>query len=694
MRNLATRTNIILLGIAFFLPLGCLKENFNELKEQTSTENPDYSGFDFQTVHESMLTIKTLLPDNTPYPNAYLEIYQSSPLNEDGVKISGIASELIYKDITNSNGQAICYLNVADVVDSVYLLSHHAGLPNVTSVALTDSSLEVEIGGDATLKSTRSISAAPDNVSQMNGYYVLGGWNFLDVPDYLEADNDALSQDFLNDVTASLPENIPLTQSHPQYLNQATDANLIVEQDCEIWVTFVHEGAGWTNTPGYYTYPEGQTPETTNDIANKTIIFPNTSMVNSNGGLVPGNEVQLYYLDTATMSYSNIFPAGTTVGWFLVTQGWGFRTVRDGNYTHYSDIHLNVESDPSLQKHNVLLFDEARELLLLGFEDIRRDANSDNDFNDAVFYVTASPISAIKHEIYQPIDQPTDTDGDGTSDVFDQYPDDAEAAFNNYYPAQNTFVTLVFEDLWPYKGDYDFNDLVLSYNFNQVTNARNQITGINTQVVVRAIGASYHNAFGIELNTPANNVASVSGQQITKGYLNIQENGTESGHDNACIIFFDDAFNFLPYSGEGLCVNTYPEYPHVTPDTFEIAISFNNPVDIADLGTAPYNPFLVIDRDRGVEVHLPNKPPTQLANLELLRTGQDNSDAGSGKYYVSDIYLPWAINIPTSFDYPAEKKDITQTYLMFNEWATSQGYNSMDWYMDYLGYRNTENIYS
>jgi hypothetical protein len=30
--------------------------------------------------------------------------------------------------------------------------------------------------------------------------------------------------------------------------------------------------------------------------------------------------------------------------------------------------------------------------------------------------------------------------------------------------------TLAYEDLWPSKGDYDFNDLVVDYDFNIVKN--------------------------------------------------------------------------------------------------------------------------------------------------------------------------------------------------------------------------------
>ena len=64
----------------------------------------------------------------------------------------------------------------------------------------------------------------------------------------------------------------------------------------------------------------------------------------------------------------------------------------------FSDPEYNPEADPELRDHAVLLRDDARELVLLGMEDLRRDHGSDDDFNDAVFYVTVTPYSAVIRE--------------------------------------------------------------------------------------------------------------------------------------------------------------------------------------------------------------------------------------------------------------------------------------------------------
>jgi LruC domain-containing protein len=658
-----------------------------------------YTDFDFSTTRHHDVNISTLNNLSQPIDGVYVELYSQLPLDGDGQLLPDAAGKLLFSGTTNRAGDLDIKINPPASVDMIYALTYFVGLPPLTSAPLNGPSIDLVIGGaDAEEQkiSTGSLKNATATIPVLvNGYYTLGEWDNWGVPLYLEPENDPISNDFLDDVNSSLPERAPLPETHPQYLASSDDAGLLLVEDAEVWVTFVHEGAGWHNSLGYYTYPTENPPASVDDLRDPTIIFPDVSI--HSRGLVAGNKVQLFYLDPENDTYSATFPAGTTVGWFLVAQGWSDtqNNVSSGVYTHYSDLSLNQEAEADLKKHNVLLRDETRSLLLLGFEDIRRDYSScDHDFNDAVFYATASPATAVMPELYQPLDEGGDRDQDGISDQFDHYPDDPTKAFNNYYPAQNLFGSLVFEDLWPYLGDYDFNDLVLDYNFNQLTNGQNRVIGIESKLVVRAIGASYHNAFGISFNTAPSNVSSISGQIINKGYIQVAENGTEEGQSRAVVILFDDAFNALPYPGSGVAVNTHPDHPYVVPDTLHVEISFATPVPFSELGTPPYNPFIIIDRDRGMEVHLPNLPPTDLADMSLLGTGHDNSDAAGSKYYVSEGNLPWAINLPVSFDYMNEKAGIPAGHLMFNPWALSRGSQYKDWYEDNQNYRNQSRIYS
>lgn len=127
---------------------------------------------------------------------------------------------------------------------------------------------------------------------------------------------------------------------------------------------------------GYYTYKEGEEPDSAEDIEDLKIISPNVSHFGSDGGLFEGNRV---YLGT--------FPKGTVIGWFLVANGFHGANVTDGYGIRYPNVELNSERDPENKGHMVALWDKSREHFLLGFEDMGRNPENrnDEDFNEAVF---------------------------------------------------------------------------------------------------------------------------------------------------------------------------------------------------------------------------------------------------------------------------------------------------------------------
>lgn len=687
---------LLLLGATFY---SCTETSVGDVDGDEDLEEleGDYEGFDFETVQEYQVSVATLNNQNGSLENVYLEMFTSNPLGSDGLLLEDSENLRVFKGLTDSNGLVECKLNPSTTTDSLYVLTYHVGLPSLTAAALEGETVSITIGGADVTTSSSSVKVdqIPD-VDTDNGYYVLGDWGSRGLPEYLESENDEISNEFLERVNASLPEYNTLMETHPEYLTDGDDANINMVEDGELWVTFVHEGAGWTNALGYYTYETGNAPESIDDIEDLTIIFPNVSTGRSNE-LSSGNKVQLLYLDQDANEYLKQFPAGRTIGWFLVAKGWNSsKQVDDGVYTHYSNSNLNKESSSDLQQHNVLLYDEETEQIVLGFEDIDRSSSGcDHDFNDAVFYATYNPLTAVNTDDYQEIDDASDdADEDGTRDEYDEYPDDATKAFNNYYVAEGEFGSLAFEDLWPSKGDYDFNDLVIDYNFNQITNSDNEIVQVDAKLVVAAIGASYKNAFGFLLETSPDNIESVTGQRITDGFLSIASNGTEEAQSKASIICFDNPYNVIDYPGSGSGVNTDPDSPYSISDTLEMSISFVNPVDFDDFETPPYNPFIIVNQNRDVEVHLPYNEPTDLADTSLFGTYDDDSDLSSGDYYISNQYLPWAINIPVSFDYPAEKNSILDAYLLFDNWASSNGSLNDDWYMDESGYRDNDYIYS
>ncbi len=286
-----------------------------------------------------------------------------------------------------------------------------------------------------------------------------------------------------------------------------------------------------------------------------------------------------------------------------------------------------------------------------------------------------------------------DTDGDGVDDDMDDYPNDPTRAFNVYYPNQTDWGTLAFEDLWPGKGDYDFNDLILDYHFKSVLNASNQLVEFFTDYSVRAVGASLKNGFGFMLGGNPSNVASVTGTHYTENYIHTNANGTEQGQSKTVIVLFDNAFRMIGSSGSAF-INTKTDVPYVDPDTNQLHVLYQTPVSVNTTGTAPYNPFIIVNGERGKEVHLAGQQPTDLVNTSYFGTYADATDPATGKYYQTENNLPWGLDLPVSFAYPVEQVDILSAYNHFGQWAESGGNDYPDWYMDKPGYRVSTNIYT
>ncbi|MDK2910958.1 MAG: hypothetical protein PWR20_2526 [Bacteroidales bacterium] len=133
--------------------------------------------------------------------------------------------------------------------------------------------------------------------------------------------------------------------------------------------------------------------------------------------------------------------------------------------------------------------------------------------------------------------------------------------------------------------------------------------------------------------------------------MSLESNGVETGQTKSTIIVFDNAFAQMKHPGSGTGVNTDPAAPYVQPTTLTVTINFKpNTYSINDVNIADFNPFIIINKDRSREVHLPGYAPTNLAGSQFFGTYDDTSVASQNKYYVTSNHLPWALNVYESID--------------------------------------------
>ncbi len=679
---LASFTTILLLG-------SCKTEISNTEITPTATGMESLnvpSNFNFNTSQEVSFSIGAFDNSDKPIKSVVMSVY-SYP-----------EGDLLFKGLTTEDGKLVFSQKLPSYVKKIAIKPDYIGLPSEYIVELSGASVDVTFGGKKPVvpqglvtpvqnPSSLKIDVAAGRVQTYPTLAYMGKWSGDGVPQYLEKDRDAISSSFLEYVNASVPEGKPVPVAHPDFLNSNNRNFLYIKELSDVYITFVHEGAGWQNTLGFYTFDPLNPPKSTADISKINIIFPNVSYYGSGGGLKSGDKVNI-----------GRFPAGSGIGFVLLANAWPGSSssgVNKGYYAHFSHDALNVEESSSIRRHLIALNDPFNKRMLLAFEDVSREGTPigcDNDFNDAIFFATSNPVTAIDTDNTPIVDSPKDTDGDGVGDTRDEYPNDPTRAINNYVPGKNSYNTLAYEDLWPIQGDYDLNDLVINYQFQEVLNAKNQVVDLKAKFYVKAIGANYTNGWGFQLPVDPSVVKSFTGNSLTEGVIKTNANGTEEGQKYATFIAFDNAFKQMKsYNG---FVNTQKGSTVIPPkDTLRLSISFTSAIDKSKLGAAPYNAFLFKANDRGKEVHLPNQAPTSKANLSLLGTGQDRSDVNKGIYYKTAKGLPWAVDFSSDFLYPLETVPIIDAYSKFAEWAQSGGTLYPDWYLQNKGYYDSGKIF-
>ncbi len=269
-----------------------------------------------------------------------------------------------------------------------------------------------------------------------------------------------------------------------------------------------------------------------------------------------------------------------------------------------------------------------------------------------------------------------------------------------YYPSQGGWVTLAYEDVWPKLGDYDMNDVVLNYRIVELIK-EDKIIRIDIYGQLVAMGAIYHNGFAVHLeNVSRENVDS---QRLRTLYNNelVSFDTLEEGQSEAVIKVSDDLWQHVNSSCR--FYRSVTDCKEGIEFSFELSVNFNTPVALESMPSPPYNPFIFaspywgrgevfdVTPGRGLEIHLVDKPPTDLADISLFGLVDDASNLEQAQYYKTSTHLPWAIEIGTDWHHPAERVEIREAYPGFESWIESGGNNNEDWYLPVNA--NMEKVY-
>ena len=292
---------------------------------------------------------------------ALVRVYAEDPLvSVNGTSVLNESIEPIYQQFTDSNGKIQTSVKFPiHVTDGVWLYSGFMGLPLCEYCGLEENTIYNWREDEAATKAsvlTRSVSENPYAYQLSGDYYTIVKWaNKYGKPnDYnsITGTGELSSSDITAIKSAvwngksSKPSNLDNSQyasKGTEFINTTirkyyhdSEGKVQTVEGAEIFFTFVVEECYNQNVVGYYFYPSDQVPSSPDGLK-KYIIIPNASIAgnapygakgynNTNYGQANAPtstnlKVQLLYED-AEGNMLNEFPANTTIGYFIVANGW------------------------------------------------------------------------------------------------------------------------------------------------------------------------------------------------------------------------------------------------------------------------------------------------------------------------------------------------------------------------------------
>ncbi len=270
------------------------------------------------------------------------------------------------------------------------------------------------------------------------------------------------------------------------------------------------------------------------------------------------------------------------------------------------------------------------------------------------------------------------------------------------YPGQNDWITLAFEDRWPYLDDSDFNDLVLHYRTTKYFSSEG-VTSYRIEGEIIGVGASYHNGFAVRLyekDTNSGTVKTVATNQIDTDNASlfiagqaVNQTIIEAGRTDAIAIIAQDIWDYVNVQNGCQYFRTEINCDVNEKVTFSLTLPLVNAITAENAPGNLLDPFIFASDNhyhgdsitdgnyRGLEIHVKNQAPTEAFNSALLSIeADDNSDPSSSIYFQTANGVPFALAIGSPWRHPHERVDINSAYSKFADFAINNGASSPLWF--------------
>lgn len=276
--------------------------------------------------------------------------------------------------------------------------------------------------------------SANNALATTNWQYLGGGTGNYNpangAPNSMTDKSNVMPSDLLSTILSRLPEGQPIGNDAQELLKLTNDesANIFLNANANVKISYIHEGAGYLNSVGFFKFPKTSLATLGLSSVTDTIIFPNFSdnvlqfgKTVDLGNFVAGDAIGFTIAANAWVPYVAAQPAIAPVaakykkgklisaakpGIPAVAASGGIVDTNKAASKIFRTIkRFNPEPDNAnnLRAHTILFAYPEKELLVLGFEDLNRENasnndygyGSDNDFNDVMIAIHVSPFSAV-----------------------------------------------------------------------------------------------------------------------------------------------------------------------------------------------------------------------------------------------------------------------------------------------------------
>ncbi|MGF1911102.1 LruC domain-containing protein [Vibrio kasasachensis] len=273
-----------------------------------------------------------------------------------------------------------------------------------------------------------------------------------------------------------------------------------------------------------------------------------------------------------------------------------------------------------------------------------------------------------------------------------------EGVVTELYPSGADFTTFAYEDQYPIAGDYDMNDVLMNVKFTEY-HLDGSIIRIKMEGKIAALGGDYHSGFAIRLpGIPPSDIKDELIELIINNQV-VNSAVLESDTNDAVLIVHEDLWDVTePGEAEGCSMfRTQTNCGTSYRPTWQLTVTMRNAIAGDQMPDFPYDPFIFASPghyygeighqltggypERGLEIHLKNKAPTSKFDTRYKSLG---SDASSGDtHFHTANGLPWAIEIPLTWQHPLEQVNILEAYSNFDDFASDPtGQTSSTWYTE------------